>query len=208
MDSVRVDQSSCHLRHHGGVALKYTLMACTIIRGGGVRCCIEWSRAAQPGRVGFRGHSTDARHDCRRVPYCVPGTPGSSLWDRRSRPGVRGNRHRCQREAETPCVPPCSASSLIQAVSSTAQSHRPLKRRVSALAPSLRTSLDGTDDGGRHFRIEQSATADPASHTPVEVSLPRRGCPRPCTESDGRPRPALTSLRACRGPCLVQVRSC
>jgi hypothetical protein len=34
--------------------------------------------------------------------------------------------------------------------------------------------------------------ADPRSHTPVEVSLPRRGLPRHCTESDGRPhRPSL-----------------
>ena len=49
---------------------------------------------------------------------------------------------------------------------------------VSALAPSLRTSLDGIDDGGgisESSGVSEEA-ADPRSHTPVEASLPRRGC--------------------------------
>jgi len=94
--------------------------------------------------------------------------PGSNLRGRRSRPDGRGSQRQCQREAETPCVPPCSASSLIQAVSSTVQSHRPptKKKRSRAATPklssgagqptiTLRTFLDGTERRGRHFRIER-----------------------------------------------------
>jgi hypothetical protein len=138
-------------------------------------------------------------------------------------PSARGNRYQHRREAETPCVPPCSASSLIQAVSSTAQSHRPSEQeeRSRVATPklssgagqptiTLRTSLDGTDDGGG---ISESSgvskeAADPRSKSPSALkelrsssqaarneqpSTPRRGLPRPCTRSDGRPRRPASS---------------
>jgi hypothetical protein len=54
----------------------------------------------------------------------------------------------------------------------------------------LRTFLDGTDDGGGTSESSGASeeAADPRSHTPVEVSLPRRGCPRLRTKNNGRPR--------------------
>ncbi len=65
---------------------------------------------------------------------------------------------------------------------------------MSCLAPSRQTFLDGTKNGGRHFRTEQSETADPGAALqssqplyPVEVSLHQPGGSRLCAKYNGRP---------------------
>jgi len=102
-------------------------------------------------------------------------------------------------------VPPCSASSLIQAVSSTVQSHRPLKRRVSALAPSLRTSLDGTDDGGGISESSSQRLRTPQA-TPPSRSVYRAGGV-PVTAQNPMVDPAARQRRTRPPPfgCLLGV---
>ncbi len=83
-------------------------------------------------------------------------------------------------------MPPCSMSSLIQAITSTAQSHRQLS--FAELLSTIPADIPGQHKKrGRHFRAEQSETTDPVSHTPVEVSLHQRGCSRLRTKYNGRP---------------------
>ncbi len=89
-------------------------------------------------------------------------------------------------------MPPCNMSSLIQAITSTAQSHS---------FGTIPADIPGRHKRrGRHFRTEQSETADPMSHTPVEVSLHQRGCSRLRTKYNGRP------LRLLRLSCYVRAR--
>ena len=65
-------------------------------------------------------------------------------------------------------MPPCSMSSLIQAITSTAQSHRQLS--FAELPSTIPADIPGRHKRrGQHFRAERSETADPVSYTPVHT---------------------------------------
>ena len=80
-------------------------------------------------------------------------------------------------------MPPCGLRSRIQAVSSTAQSHR--------WHHPVGLPWMADEDGGGISEPSGPQTADPTSHTPVAISLHQRGCPRLRTECNGRPRTRL-----------------
>ena len=74
-------------------------------------------------------------------------------------------------------MPPCSEKVRAQAVSSTAQSYKHLGVTEVAQHHPGRLHPGRHKRRGRHFRIEQSETADPRSHTPVKSLYLKKGCP-------------------------------